>query len=253
MNGIVTTGVKMLRPVQRLFPAVLLAGAALLAGPANTQAAFSLQLTLTETGFGSQTILDQAVGLDQDTNVDGIRLENFTYHDFSVSASANVTAIGSQNSGSAQVKLSTVTLTNNAATAKTITLDLLGQNFSAPAGSGVGTTMNLKGSLTVLTEGESATYQSSADGSVVVPFISATGVGSNSGTGNFVRGGSTYSLLGTTTITLAPGHSIDLQASSIASAPAPAGAVLALSGLPILGLGYWFRRRQAGQPPVALA
>jgi len=38
------------------------------------------------------------------------------------------------------------------------------------------------------------------------------------------------------------------SASTIASVPAPAGAVLAMTALPLLGIGRWLRRRQQGRP-----
>jgi len=64
-----------------------------------------------------------------------------------------------------------------------------------------------------------------------------------------VPGGTPFSMTDvlTFTFTLDAGSgqtTANVSASSVASVPAPAGLVLALSGLPVLGIGTWLRRRR---------
>lgn len=66
---------------------------------------------------------------------------------------------------------------------------------------------------------------------------------------NLVPGGTPFSLTDvlTFTFTLDAGSgqtAANVSASTVASVPAPAGVVLALSGLPVLGIGTWLRRRR---------
>jgi len=64
-----------------------------------------------------------------------------------------------------------------------------------------------------------------------------------------VPGGTPFSITDvlTFTFTLSAGSgqtTANVSASTVASVPAPAGLVLALSGLPVLGIGTWLRRRR---------
>jgi hypothetical protein len=68
-------------------------------------------------------------------------------------------------------------------------------------------------------------------------------------TNNLVPGGAPFSITEvlTFTFTLDAGSgqtSANVSASTVATAPAPAGLVLALTGVPVLGIGSWLRRRR---------
>lgn len=67
-----------------------------------------------------------------------------------------------------------------------------------------------------------------------------------SGTGSFnVSGAAPYSLTEKIVITGGVGGGLSSGDFEINAAPAPAGLVLALSGMPALGLGAWIRRRRS--------
>ena len=61
-----------------------------------------------------------------------------------------------------------------------------------------------------------------------------------------------YSLTFVESFTLSAGGSLTLTGGNVqVVTPAPSTAVLALSGLPLLGLGLWLRRRKTRKVPVA--
>jgi hypothetical protein len=80
-----------------------------------------------------------------------------------------------------------------------------------------------------------------------------TGVGSGSNSTLFSPNGNKYSLTNIGDYTLTGGTSLTVVSGNtkVTPTPVPAGMTLALSGLPVLGLGYWFRRRQLRLAPVA--
>jgi hypothetical protein len=86
---------------------------------------------------------------------------------------------------------------------------------------------------------------------------SVTGQQSSGGAGFsstfFSPDGAKYSLTNIGDYRLAAGTDITIVGGNtkVTPTPVPAGMVLALSGLPVLGLGYWFRRRQVRLAPVA--
>jgi hypothetical protein len=74
-----------------------------------------------------------------------------------------------------------------------------------------------------------------------------TSSGPFSGSADFgVTGGTPYSLTEIITITAGAGGGAGSGDAGIV-APAPAGLVLALTGMPFLGLGVWLRRRSIGR------
>jgi len=80
------------------------------------------------------------------------------------------------------------------------------------------------------------------------PLVFSPGVSGN----NLVPGGTPFSMTDvlTFTFTLSAGSgqtSANVSASTVASVPAPAGVVLALTALPVLGVGGWIRRRTQRQ------
>jgi hypothetical protein len=54
-----------------------------------------------------------------------------------------------------------------------------------------------------------------------------------------------YSMSGRTVLTGTAGQSISVDNNITFTVPAPAGVVLALTGLPLVGFGHWWRRRKA--------
>jgi hypothetical protein len=73
------------------------------------------------------------------------------------------------------------------------------------------------------------------------------GVGGGNSQTSFSPNGATYSLTNIGQYTLTSGTDVTVVSGNteVTPTPAPAGAVLALSGLPVLGLGWLRRRKQA--------
>jgi len=80
------------------------------------------------------------------------------------------------------------------------------------------------------------------DGAVLVSQTFAPGSFSNTLGTNFNKTGS-YSLYTVVTVTFTGAGSVSFNEITGVT-PVPAGLVLALTGIPVLGLGTWFRRRR---------
>jgi len=157
----------------------------------------------------------------------------------------------------------------------TIRIELSQDSWTAPTGnplnlsaSAGGSTAYLTGTNPLATQTISATYQGFLDntnalfgqpGAGGTPVLSASSTQSSAGTTplvfspgsgvSLVPGGTPFSITDvlefTFTLTAGSGQATaNVSGSTVASVPAPAGLVLALTGLPALGIGAWLRRRR---------
>jgi hypothetical protein len=270
MNGIVTTGVKMLRPVQKWFCTALLAAVGVMLGTASqAKADFIVRMT-------SGTNVQNFVGVGTGTSI--VQTVFGGLYDVNFSLTSNLP--GNSLSGFASGSTASATLLRAPGAGETMQLeiDYYVAPFTSPGAGGA--KMNLLGSFTYLTgppnDGTFASFVGQA-GNDGTPFssgmslppggaplsstalVSATTLGSFPLSGpNWIRG-ATFYLGGVLNYDFSVsgsgvGHTVSTQASTVATVvPAPPSAVVALSALPVLGLGWFYRRRLNGRPPIALA
>jgi hypothetical protein len=142
----------------------------------------------------------------------------------------------------------------------TLTITMSQNNYTLPAGSPLFMSSSIGGTVNVATTGGLDTFQSYADknnaNAISGPSVTTTGAQSadlsvpgswsskpSDATALFARSGN-YSVTTVNSIKLGQGGDIGFQSqTNLVPTPAPAGATLALSACPLLGLGLWFRRR----------
>jgi len=234
----------------------LLVGAAILGAPAQAWAAFTLTLTdfnnNTSSVVATTTITDNGPG-DSDPLTGRISFngalgtEFLVQGDFATSNSAN-------NVQPARLTINNTTITSldNVGLAvsqmRTITVTVSDDGFTAP---GIGPAgMESRLSSTDLPNTAQVTFQSFVNGTggtlLTLNNVSAAGVRASD---QVNIGTSPYTLSSVTTYTVQGQGlttALTLQSTGITAVavPAPAGLVLALTGLPFAGLGCWLRRRR---------
>lgn len=237
----------MIRFSRCLTVAAAVAGLSLLgmASPARA----SIELVLTQTSGGGGTGTGTAVG-----NTDTF---SGTVGDFAVTVS-----IATSNSpGSPSLAYTTgsaITITNNGANTETLQILSSANGFTSPSSPPpLNVTDTVSGSVTsgTIVSGNAQGFASLTNALGAETFAStklviATVPGGTSFSANGDVGGfnatSTYSLTFVENITLSAGGTVTVTGGNVETVvPAPAGLVLALAGLPVLGLGYLRRRRQA--------
>jgi hypothetical protein len=247
----------------------LLAGALVLGSPSQAQASYSVRVYddgVLQGGIGVLTVGNSLIFTGTTTN--------FSITNGSGLSNNPGTEGGSNLALSSNEQIST-TFGATGGT-HTIRIELSQDGWSAPTGSPLTLSSSAGGSFDYLqgtnlsaTQSVTATYQGFLDntntlfgqpagGSTPIQTASAsrTTVGTTSlvyspGTSvnTSVPGGTPFSMTDVLefTFTLDAGSgqtTANVSASTVASVPAPAGLVLALSGLPILGIGTWLRRRR---------
>ncbi len=229
---------------------VVLVGAAILGTPSKAHATF--EVVLSETGFTSLTIVDNMTG-DGNSAVGTISITNLTFGNFLVTVQTSV-------SNAAQGVLpatvtTTVTVFNNDA-GVTHTLDILTSDsgFTTPGG---GTKVAMKSTLadTSPIQDPTDTFLSTIGSTSGTMLTSTTSPSSASVVDSETAPPSPYTLENMLTLTnvgaaLSNGQgnaNSEIQAvgtTSVSAVPAPAGLVLLLTGLPLLGLGGLLSRRR---------
>jgi hypothetical protein len=227
----------------------VLVGTAILGAPTSARATF--QLALQEAGVNGGAITVVASG--SDFQAGGIFFSG-VYGDFTVSILG-----GTSNNGATMSNLlsSTTSVTNNDGTGKVLNLYVTQTNYTLPAGSPLVFESGLGGSLIGgSTVGLTGIFQAYADAGNnafgTTDFTNgpqnATQTGTTFDTGSaaslFNRAGS-YSLTSVASLEINGGGTVNYSDHiNVTATPAPAGVVLALTGLPFLGIGTWLRRRK---------
>jgi hypothetical protein len=235
---------------RNLLPLVALAGVALLGAPTRAHAIFQVRVT---TLSGTQTITDGGVG-DLDGLVNNSITVNYadaSYHlvgtiSFTnapgtatkaiLDVSYNVNTNGGELGGAASLEASATGFTQPNSNPETMTFALNGN------GSGTGT---LSGQSWVVQNG--AVFAESGPFTVSEP---PSGPpfnvnGAYGGTGSVSYNGATpYTLTEKLSFSLSPNSNTSGDGQITITTPAPAGVVLALTGLPCCGIGAWIRRRR---------
>src|SRR5262249_41941558 len=131
---------------------------------------------------------------------------------------------------------------NSAGSNKTLTVTVSDDGFTSPGLPGQGVTMYSSLASSFVSPGGMGTFHSSLDG-MPDGRLRLTGVDSKAEATSVTRGpGSSYTLGNALTIPLGANGTAQLTGTTTVS-PAGAGLVLAATGLPFLGLGYWRCRR----------
>jgi hypothetical protein len=232
--------------MRKFFIATAVAVVALFFSASSADAGFTV--TLHETGFTDQTFTLTSGQLND--------LGTQTIGDYNVTVSARDSAPGiSTLFGGALVSQNTFTVTSSSAPAANLVITVKDDTFSsAPYGSGnsvtvinsLSTTEISNGTVTAhgfLTNSGNTATVSTTDLSLTGPTLS--GSVSNSASGSVSPIGSTFTLGNVSTVHFngTAGGEANFTVTTVAPVPAPAGVVLALTGLPLLGIGAWMRRR----------
>jgi len=224
-------------------------GAVVLGAPSQANAAFTLSVQQ-----DGGAITQVATGAD----FSALSYTN-TFGDFRIT----LLGVSSDNGAALSDLLGAVTSIQNTSGA-THTLRILASqtNYTLPGGSPLNVESGLGGSLIVgTTLGLNGVFQAYADknnnllglGDYTNGPQSAAQAGTTFDTGSasglFARiAGSPYSLSSVVTLTIGGGGTVNysnhVNVTPTATTPAPAGVVLALTGLPCLGFGTWLRRRK---------
>jgi hypothetical protein len=156
------------------------------------------------------------------------------------------------------VTVANTRITNNTNATHTLTIEVSSQGFDLPTGdslsllnsaSGTISRGSINGSFTSYVDRSNSLFGKSDVAAPAVTFAGTAGTNSASFSGTtevypFSSTG-TYSITNVGTYTFAAGASMTLTGGlSEVHAPAPPGLVLALSGMPLLGFGCWFRGRR---------
>jgi hypothetical protein len=250
----------------RVAPAALLLAAALWATPPPARADFQIQLYEDGNLLASPgTLSDNGSGVITYTGMAG---------DFSIAFTFNSTTPGADDKGTLSVD--NARITNRTSAEHTLTMMVSSQGFTSPAGSALSLVNSISGTVSRGTvEGNLTTYADRGNtlfgtsdlatdtfkyaATTVVGFVdpdlaanlpppSNTFAGSQDTAGTtttsgFSTGG-TYSITSVGNFDLYGFSSVTFSELSQVHAPAPSGVVLALSGVPVLGLGSWFRARR---------
>jgi hypothetical protein len=182
-----------------------------------------------------------------------------TYGSFSVKVQG-----GSADNGATLSDLlqSTTSVTNTTGSTATLHLWVTETDYTLPPGDLLQVQSSLGGSVTIPTLGLTGIYQGYADkgnnlfgvgdfttGLQSATFVSPGSYATGTATGNFSRiDGNPYSLTSVVNFTLSGGgHANYAGQENVfpSPAPAPAGLLLALTALPLLGAHGWLRRRKA--------
>lgn len=238
--------------MRKLFFAAVVVGITVLGSATPARAAF--EIALQEAGVNGGAPLVVASGADF-SNISF----NGTFGDFTVDVLG-----GSSHNGATLSDLlsSTTRVTNNSGTTQTLTIIVSQTNYTLPVGSTMAVESGLGGSVSTGTLTMTNIFQAYADAGNTLRGTTAFTTGSQtatpngstfdtgSATGTFLRTGS-YSLTTITTFTLSGGGVANFSSHENLNAPSavpvPSGLVLALTGIPVLGLGAWVRRRAAGE------
>lgn len=226
-----------------------LVGAATLGAPTRAQAGFSM--TISESGGPSVTINDNDLPLgtaSDSASQLGRIIFNGSVGDFDFQVSVGTSnAPGTANL--AQLTINNLSIsTLGFAGDKTVTVTLSDTGFMTPTGV-QGLISQL--SSTQLPTGSSISYQSSVTAGgppVLGSLLSLSTVGGTSANNSVNITTAPYTLTSVTTYTVhgaGVGNTLTVQTTGLTAVvvPAPAGAVLALTGVPCMSLGCWLRRR----------
>lgn len=215
-----------------------LVGAALLGSPSPAHAIFEIIVTETAgaNAGASQTFYGTSI-----INTGSVTIGDFTVSDTAFSNSA-------QAAPAAKTAVNTLSIANNSMGFATLTVQVTDNGFQIPTPGPVILTSS-NASTNTLMSGESISYTSKLiDGSNTT--TSPTLVYNSVGGSGFNNKNSTdalltvdpFTLTSLTTITVAGGDELQSNGTTMLATPAPAGIVLALTGLPLLGLGLLRRR-----------
>ena len=198
-------------------------------------------LTAKETGGPSANLPN--AGPQPDTGPTGDALGTYRVGDFTITP----IVVDYQDTGYADLSLTSLDLNNNSSHTETLTLTLVDSAFTMPGGPGAELAVN--SNLTEVSQlgTDKLQFQTFVNGTPVTPSAQVlTGPGFNfSPTYSFFRGAS-YSVKNVTTITLSGGgHAFLFEEGASFVTPEPASLTLALSGLgAFFGFPLWKRRRQ---------
>jgi hypothetical protein len=181
-----------------------------------------------------------------------------TYGDFTVTIFGGAATNGANLS---QLLSSTTSVTNNNGSTHTLHLWVTETDYTLPAGTQLSVESGLGGSVSTGTLTMSNIYQAWADknnglfGTTDFSNGLQTATANNStfdtgsAVGTFTRGAGNYSVTSEANFTMSAGATANFSAHvKLSPTPAPAGLVLALSGLPLLGIACWRRRRKGSEP-----
>jgi len=230
------------RNVRHLVAAV--AAAVFLVGSASTAEA-GFTITLHEAGFGDQTI-NIASGTLTDTG-------NINFGDYRVNISAFDSAPGiSTLFGGALVSQNTFTVTTITPAGADLRITVQDDTFSSgPYGTGNPVTLKHSMSTTALSDGTLTSHSfitgastlTTTDISLTGPTLS--GADNNSVSGSIAPLGSTFTMGNVSTVHFTGGSgTANYTVTTVAPVPAPAGMALVLTGLPVLSIRGWLRRRR---------
>lgn len=235
--------------MRKFFIAAAVAVIALFGLTSSAQAGFEMQII--SSTAGTKTITDGGVG-DANVAVPGeiIFIGSWGGFDLQVNTGDSKPVIGS--AAAPQLDLSYKVTRTTAGAAETLTIQISDTDFTASpmpmnlnygGTNGPGTTSSAVGGT-----GLSNALYNTGDASTTVPTSGTFGASAAfSGSGTFTvpnNGGSNYSLTVAVTLTNDGSAGVSSGDAHLTSAPAPAGLVLALTGMPALGLGAWVRRRR---------
>lgn len=239
--------------MRKFFYAAVVVGIAVLGSATPARAAFEIALQEAGVNGGAATVVVSGANFSN-LNWDG------TYGTFTV----EVLGGSSHNDATLSDLLSSTTrVTNNGTDTNTLKIIVSQTDYTLPVGSTMAVESGLGGSVSTGTLSMTNIFQAYADAGNTLRGTtdfttgpqSASPNGSTfdtgSATGTFLRTGS-YSLTTITTFTLSGGGVANFSSHENLKAPSavptPTGLVLALTGIPVLGLGAWARhRRVAGE------
>jgi len=226
--------------------AVTLIGAAILGAPSRAQATF--KLTIADSDGNSVTAIDQGAN-DLDPAHSGRIVYSGGLGVFDIALDTGTSnSPGTPNL--AQLTINSTSISSNGFTGdKTLTITLQDDGFTQPQSGAVTSQI----SATQLPGGSKVEFQSFLNGNAGTK-LTLNGIGGASTQDLLTNGTNPYTLKDVTTITfhgLGLNQGLTVQTTGLtAVTPAPAGLVLALSGVPFLSLA-WLRRRKAVEPSVA--